>query len=725
MEIENKLNRSIKTDFLVRAALLVMLTITSIVSYNYFAGKSAAIESAKSNLQKLNSLFISSAVNFIVTSRNIPQNGSVIFPSENLTEEQMIPIKKYMFNLLDTSNLTTSVMFILNSGYFITLDKILDKKDPQQTDHIEKAHYILHIIDERAGSAQKKWLYYDKNHDLIHERIDTENTIDFRNYKWYKRSIEMAQTNWSNIHLLHRSNAPGITIAAPIYDDNKKVMGSFAIDTSVREFSSFINEMRITDNTHAYIIDSDEKIIADSDMTETISSRNGLISILGATDLNDSVLSKALEIAKKNPMKSKNILSGDVFDFTADNGISYIASLSDFPPKIGLNWKVISLTPTSVFSEIILSIQKNSIYLALMILFIALTIAYFQAQKFSDPISELVVEATKIKNLELEDGIYAKTSIQEINELNTAMEDMKFSLKNISKYIPRALSKEFMNSGQEVHLGGKTQELTILFSDIANFTAVSETISPTDLMHHLSEYFEELTKIILIDKGTIDKFMGDAIMAFWGAPTPDNNQSTHACHAALLCQQKLKTLNKFWHSLKRPPLVTRIGIHCGNAVVGNVGSSERMNYTAIGDSVNLASRLEGINKLYNTNILISEEVRIRLPNRFIVRPIDIVAVKGKTKSTKIFELVGATEDERIHPLSQHAVDFCAQFTEAFDLYMDKEWEKARQLFSQLLTKNAEIYHIDDLLTADYIKKCDDLIQNPPEKWDKTTHLNLK
>jgi adenylate cyclase len=164
-------------------------------------------------------------------------------------------------------------------------------------------------------------------------------------------------------------------------------------------------------------------------------------------------------------------------------------------------------------------------------------------------------------------------------------------------------------------------------------------MSAEQLMVHLSEYLDELTRIIMHYGGTVDKYIGDAIMAFWGAPLWQEDHAILACRAALKCQKKISSLNLEWKEKELPPLNTRIGLNTGDTIVGNMGSTDRMNFSAIGDTVNLASRLEGVNKYYGTSIMVSESTYKQAKNYFIFRYTDKVKVKGKKQAIKIFELI--------------------------------------------------------------------------------------
>jgi len=232
------------------------------------------------------------------------------------------------------------------------------------------------------------------------------------------------------------------------------------------------------------------------------------------------------------------------------------------------------------------------------------------------------------------------------------------------KYVPVEVVRLFLKFNAEAVIGVETRNVTLFFSDIANFTSISERVTPQNLIGLLSEYLTSASEIILQSEGTLADYIGDAVFAFWNAPNEVPNHPNVACEAALLQQEGLKKLNAKCLDSGITGCFTqisvRMGIHTGSALCGNIGSEKRMKYTAIGDAVNLTSRLENLNKRYGTNILITEDVFLQVRQDYLCRAIDIVAVKGRRQSTCIFELVArmkdATEEQkRVSLLSQIAL----------------------------------------------------------------------
>jgi adenylate cyclase len=243
-----------------------------------------------------------------------------------------------------------------------------------------------------------------------------------------------------------------------------------------------------------------------------------------------------------------------------------------------------------------------------------------------------------------------------------------------SKYVHKDVLKELMKSPESINLTGEKRYLTVLFSDLRGFTTLSESLSPEELTTVLNGYFSAMTPAVLEEHGTIDKYIGDAIMAFWNAPLEVKNHERHAVISALRMQEDLKKFNKEHNTT----LAVGVGIHAGNAVVGNVGSKERVNYTVLGDTVNLASRVEGLTKKYGVEVLVTEEVKDKVDDEGILfRKLDIITVKGKNLPTVLYEAMR---------MDTSRVSVIKAYDEAFLKYQNGEFEKAKELFKALADK---------------------------------------
>jgi len=279
-------------------------------------------------------------------------------------------------------------------------------------------------------------------------------------------------------------------------------------------------------------------------------------------------------------------------------------------------------------------------------------------------------------------------------------------------YLSPLVIEKVLEDPSLLRLGGERRVISSFFSDVAGFTSISEALSPEELVHFLNDYLSEMTDIILSLGGTLDKYEGDAVIAFWNAPLDQPNHAVRACQAALRCQKRLDELRpefveKFGHELHM-----RIGVNSGPAVVGNMGSHNRFDYTAMGDTVNLASRLEGACKFYGIPILGGEGTVIMVKEEILVKEVDLIRVVGKSKPERVYQIIGDRND-----LTPELVERINTFHKALQLYRRQEWDVAQRLFEGLG---------DDKLAQMYVERTKQLKQSPPgEDWSGVYDLKQK
>lgn len=286
-----------------------------------------------------------------------------------------------------------------------------------------------------------------------------------------------------------------------------------------------------------------------------------------------------------------------------------------------------------------------------------------------------------------------------------------------STYVSSQLVNELIANPDKLKLGGERKNLSILFSDIAGFTTFSEGKEPEELVAFINSFLDDMTEIILKNQGTLDKYLGDAVMAFWGAPLPIEKHAFHACNTALQMNKKIMELQKGWGERGEQSISMRIGINSGDVIVGNVGGKKRFDYTVMGDAVNLASRLEGANKAYGTSIMISESTYAEVHHKFLVRELDNIQVKGKTKPTKVFELIGTVDDDE----AKHKINLMQNYLIGLEKYRQRSFNEALNYFEKSLE-----FLKDDTPTLVYIDRVKFYLDNPPsENWDGVFIMKTK
>lgn len=279
-----------------------------------------------------------------------------------------------------------------------------------------------------------------------------------------------------------------------------------------------------------------------------------------------------------------------------------------------------------------------------------------------------------------------------------------------SSYVSPELVDKMISDEIEYTLGGREDELTVMFSDIENFTTLSESLAPTELVSMINNYLNTFTEVINEEKGTLDKFIGDAVMAFYGAPVPIENQAACACRTVLKVEKRWEKIS---NGVDGIPFKTRYGINTGLMLVGNMGSERRFNYTVMGDNVNLAARCESACKIFGVYAIVSESTKqqAQLSGEFVFRQLGKVRVKGRYKSAELYQLVGFSGQ-----IDQSSLSLIKQFETGLHFYFDRKFKEALAIFEKLSAKESESFHVSEYLNPSlfYAELCRDLIENPPE-----------
>lgn len=322
-------------------------------------------------------------------------------------------------------------------------------------------------------------------------------------------------------------------------------------------------------------------------------------------------------------------------------------------------------------------IMQQTILAVLLVLFVSIPVGTRLGRSISVPIRDVTKLLGRLSILDVDDlAIGASTKgrwLIEIEEMYQSVLSLASALDGFSRYVPAALVRKLLDSKNPISLGGEAKNLAVMFTDIRDFTTIAESLPPAESVSRLNEYFTVITAVIQDTLGTVDKFIGDSVMAFWGAPEPVDQAARQACLAALRARDQLHALNqqRLEQGLEGG-FFTRFGLHYGNCIVGNIGSSDRINYTIVGDNVNLASRIESLNKGYMTELLATGELVSALgpaASEFVFVLVDIVRVKGKEKPVQLFELRGFSQQ-----LGQRELEFAASMQAASQQFMQADFD---------------------------------------------------
>jgi adenylate cyclase len=526
----------------------------------------------------------------------------------------------------------------------------------------------------------------------FHEQFSTSDSkrIDLRDRSWYRAAKDAQAKIWTDAYVFVGEKGlcevPGVTCAVPVSCSNGDFAGVLAVDVDVLQLCHYLQTVDVAEGTEVFIIelreDGTRLILAMPEVSrlfreETLEDGETIGNLIPAVEIDNprirsfaQLLPSALDLddgMQFVPVEFR--VAGTLFV----GGYRYVSG-RDTP-----NWLICFVLPESSLMQHVWANQQVTTWIGVSILVLSLLASMKVARMVARPLEKLGHETEAIGRFDVEPRPTIRSPVLEVDRLGLAVEEMKTGLRSFQKYVPADLVRAIVTAQQEAKLGGERREVTVFFSDIAGFTSIAEAMLPERVVTQLHEYLEALSREIQHTGGTVDKYIGDGIMAFWNAPRPDALHAVAACTAALRCQQVLVKLCHHWSRQGQPLFQTRIGINTGQVVVGNFGSDARFNYTVMGDAVNLASRLEGLNKYYGTNILLGETTYEQAKADIIARPVDWVSVKGKQEAVLIYEMLGlsAETDTEVRELAE----LCAA---ALSYYRAQDWYAAVRDFEQAL-----------------------------------------
>lgn len=609
--------------------------------------------------------------------------------------------------------------------------------------------------------------YYKENyvHPETGRKIDYSNKIslsrssyDPRKRPWFKIAVDEFEEakkegrrnnpTWTPAYVFYSDETPGLTCSFAL--GKKAIEHIYCIDIGIIDISTkYLANLHIGKNGKAFIINETGEIIAYNPYTrisddparqqqivkEELSKL--ITQIPRYEDTNDKQKITGYDFRLTSIMNSPNELyreafiqsglkqdpdkkspEGDTAEIKLNElkqfrfgfkGTSYLGSFSPFPAGSGFRWAVGIVIPENDFMDII---KKNSLIIlivSLVTLAMSFIIGLLISNSITHELKALTDETEKIKGFSLDNPVRIDSRLVEIHQMGESFYNMEIGLRSFSKYVPSDIVRFLIQSGKEAELGGENRVLSVSFSDIADFTTISESLSPNRLVTDLGDYLSEMSSIVLTNGGTIDKYIGDAIMAFWNAPMDCSDHAYQACKSAIESHARLEQLRSTrWKEEQRPLFKARFGINTGELVVGNMGSDRRMNYTVLGDAVNLASRLEGINKMYNTCIICSEFTYDLVKDRIACRILDVVRVKGKTKPVAIYEVIGFRDD-----IPAAMEQYALEYAEGLENYMHRRFNDALKIFTQLQAQRP-----GDTPSKLLKDRCQRYLINPPGSgWD--------
>jgi adenylate cyclase len=550
---------------------------------------------------------------------------------------------------------------------------------------------------------------------LFRGREITPSDYDATAQAWYQRAVAEDGPGWSMLsHLPYRDGA-AIATSTPIVI-NLDFAGVLAVVVELDRLSQFLAGLQVGKTGTAVILNRNGRIVASAVSAARKRQHQGEMPELESMGRDHPMLAAVADLLDGHHGLSLADLH-EVRQLQATSPSDRKDYFVTFSPLKFNNWVVATVIPTDDF---LASIRRNVMVLLLALGGLTLLVAgvaILSANRLvTAPLLRIAGQLKLIEAFRLDRVSRLASPLRELDDLSGALLQMSRGLASFQKYMPTDLVRTLVSRGVEARPGGQQQTLTVMFTDIVGYTGISERLGDR-VVPVLAEYLEAVSTAVLSRSGTIDKFIGDGVMAFWGAPVPDERHAIDACGAALECQRLLALQRASAERCGGTPLRMRIGINTGRMLVGNIGSNERLSYTVIGDPVNVASRLEPLGKLYGVDIIIGEETRIAAGDAIIVRRLDRVAVYGRIGGLAIYELLGSAEGaETATP------EWVRMYEEGLAAYEDRHWSTAIRLFKATAKIRGDVDRPSEIL----IERCRSCLTDPPhEDWMPISVLESK
>lgn len=602
----------------------------------------------------------------------------------------------YLVDILLANENILSIDIGLEDGSFRSVKKMLPGARVQETIVPEDTLYALRWIDKSSSDDNVyQYTFYNKDRKQTGQSSANEIYIP-KTRDWYKAAVA-ANGVYVTDPRIKKGGEEGLSLSAPFFN-NGIVSGVVAIDMTLDVLNDFLRTHLFNSNSLNLLIDRTGTVIASSDITDAAQEVNGQLVLKNVSELSTDIASTALYFGRNDSERSFT------FFHPKRNNEEFVGILEPIAGTFPKKWSLLMVMPLSDFASQLRKSNQIILAIGLVALVLQIFIIAILSRYISYPLEMLTREVQDLINFRNGKSPVIRQNITEIYTLSQAIKRLRATISAFTSYIPRDLVNDLLKSEHGISLGGESRYLTILFSDLKDFSTLSEVTPSRELLARVSSYLELMTYAIKEEGGTVDKFIGDAVMAFWGAPLLNQNHAYHACVAAIKTQKRMVQLNERLISDGKPPLTVRIGIHSDAVLVGNIGSMERLSYTVMGDGVNIASRLEGINKEFGTKICISHALFKEAGERLWVRPIDQITVKGRKGELLIYELLGIRDGNAETQPTEAEKELCVLTSEAFESYLLGDYVKAKAHYESMVRQ------FDDPLSVNMIDKCDEKLK---------------
>jgi class 3 adenylate cyclase len=573
------------------------------------------------------------------------------------------------------------------------------------------------------GTTLYSWNVDPKTGNILEYASKTSYNLLTR--AWYITGMQADPTgSWAPIYTTAATNQLSTVFCMPIFNSTepntsidelakRKRVGVVKTNLNFHFLDSYLAGIKIPTNGFIVVTEWDGLLI---------SSSLGVSPLDGAARIRiTNIKEKSIDQIAKHYIRNNETISNEKSESITTSTAKYLVTVTPFQFN-NMKWMVyVALEQKQVFKSLTRSIFV-SLGVSIVIVCVSISIVFFGAYLISRPLLNLSDKMESIQKADLYRGKKDSESlISEVRYLQGHFGKMETAIHGFFKYVPAEVVRDMMNQPKgsvRFEPGVKPKDIAIMFTDIVQFTEISEQTEPVMLVETMTIYFETLCRVIANHDGTLDKYIGDALMVLFNCPTDLLDYEALACDCALEISREINSLNDLFTSVGKPRFETRIGIHVGNCLVGNVGSSFRLSYTALGDPVNASSRIESLNRTYGTKIIISGECELKVRGRFLCRLLDTVTVKGKSKSMKLYELINNMD--LCHEEEVRLVNSYNSVIE--DLYYNRKFQEAADTLKQFMFRS----QFDDTATKILLQRCVEYIDAPPhDTWNGVQKMYSK
>lgn len=689
---------------------LVCLVAGGIIAYGYFKSFDAAITSAHQLLQRIGNSVVERTQSIFDTA--VVTVDSYAFLN-NLGEKPTIhshPLSQIFFKFLENNPDFTSIYVAFDDGDCYLVSSLQDERKKLLGAPEEAAWYtetIGHLSTGRRYALRK---FLDAGLVLIDSEVARDVSFDPRKRNWFKQASAADTAVLSDVYVFAQSNVPGMTIS---HRFEGRVSGVIGIDISLANLSLFLRRQLVSQDSRIMLFGPSGELYAYPNIQKMITTvvendeKKFVTSNVGNFD--DPIYASLMSSFWKNneqPFHDRIIkVRGD----------SYLALVAALPPTYGKRLFLGIAVPESVFITPLDAIGAQTASVSVVLLLLFLPLVHLAARRISRPLQSLARHAEDFAVLQLEQPIRSPSRIVEIRDLTKALEHVRKQLKIYAGYLPRPVINKLIANDIPPVLGGVRKELTIFCSAVNDFNQLSESLSPGQTANSLSGYFQTMSTALQATGGPIEKYSGDRLMTFWNAPADDARHAFHSCLAALRCTMALSSFNQQREELGQPALTARIGIHTGPALVGNIGFSEHVEYTAMGTSCELSARIRRLNKVLGTTILISESTKNAAGDVLQTRFAGRLSLPDAAPASHInvYELLGAppgaTDVLVPFALPSDSAERLEKWEAALALFLAYDFTAASKTLSAFLEKYGP-----DPLAASYLALARQYAEHPPD-----------